>query len=132
MPYSILSNSTLLEKVGKSELYGYLCVGLPLFSRDFLMHAYGADCLAETGKVVILGRSTEVYGDAGVKKSPHAKVPKLMLCCSAPLLCCPTTPLPHCPMPDHLTHSLPLPLPHTHIPTYPYTHIPIHPYTHTT
>ena len=37
----------------------YLCVGLPMFSRDFLMHAYGADCMQEYGKVVILGKSVE-------------------------------------------------------------------------
>jgi hypothetical protein len=39
----------------------YLCVGLPVFSRDFLFNAFGADCMVEHGKVVILGKSVDAH-----------------------------------------------------------------------
>lgn len=42
-----------------SPFNSYICVGLPVFSRDLLFHAYGADCMQEYGKVVILGNSVE-------------------------------------------------------------------------
>lgn len=41
-------------------------MGLPMFSRDFLMHAYAGDCMQEHGKVVILGHSIEEYPDKPV------------------------------------------------------------------
>jgi len=60
------TKSVMVDKIGKAELYGYLRVGLPVFSRDFLMHAYGADCLMEEGKIVLLGKSTEEYKEKDV------------------------------------------------------------------
>lgn len=35
----------------------YICVGLPFFSRDFLMNAYAVDVVQEHNKVLILGES---------------------------------------------------------------------------
>lgn len=43
------------------HLHRYLSLGLPVFSRDFLFHAFGADCMQEHGKVVILGKSVESH-----------------------------------------------------------------------
>lgn len=53
------NESKLIEKVGKAELFPYFCVGVTGFSRDVLMNCYGADCLFEKGKLVILGKSVD-------------------------------------------------------------------------
>lgn len=45
-------------------------MGLPFFSRDILIHAFGADCMEEHGKVVILGKSAENYTDKEVPWKP--------------------------------------------------------------
>lgn len=42
-------------------MHRYICVGLPVFSRDLLFHAFGADCMHEHGKVVILGKSVDAH-----------------------------------------------------------------------
>ncbi len=38
--------------------FRYMNIGLPMMSRDFLLRAYGADCLASHGKIIILGGFT--------------------------------------------------------------------------
>eukprot|EP01032_Pedospumella_encystans_P032587 gene32587-36793_t len=63
------TSSVMVDKIGNAELFGYLCVGLPMFSRDFLMHAYAGDCMQEYGKVVILGHSVEKHPDESKEKS---------------------------------------------------------------
>jgi hypothetical protein len=57
MPFCM--ESKLVKKVGRAELYPYLNVGLPPVTRDFLLKAYGADCLKETGKIAIIARSID-------------------------------------------------------------------------
>lgn len=53
--------SVTVEKVGKAELFPYLNLGVPGLSRDFLMRVYGADCLVEKSKMIIIGRSIDGY-----------------------------------------------------------------------
>lgn len=53
--------SQTIEKIGKAELFPYINIGIPGLSRDFLMRVYGADCLVERGKLIILGKSIETY-----------------------------------------------------------------------
>lgn len=48
-----MCRSKLVKKVGRAELYPYMQVGLQLMSRDFLLKAFGADCLIETGKSLV-------------------------------------------------------------------------------
>jgi hypothetical protein len=51
--------SRLVEKLGKAELFMYLCVSPLFLSRDTCLHAYGADCLYETGQIILIGRSID-------------------------------------------------------------------------
>lgn len=53
--------SILIDKVGKAEMYPYLNIGITGLSRDFMMKVYGADCLIEKGKMVIVGKSIDSY-----------------------------------------------------------------------
>lgn len=53
--------SITVDKIGKAELIPYINIGIPGMSRDFALNAYGADCLIENGKILILGKSIEEY-----------------------------------------------------------------------
>lgn len=50
-------DSLIIEKIGQAELVAYLFLGIVPMTRDTLIKAYGADCLTEHNKVVILGHS---------------------------------------------------------------------------
>lgn len=54
--------SRLVEKLGNAELIMYLCVSPLLLSRDTCLHAYGADCLYESGQIILIGRSIDHMG----------------------------------------------------------------------
>lgn len=60
------SNSKTIEKLSPSELIAYICLSVPPIARDTLLRAYGADCLQEHGKVVVIGRSIDNWKDADV------------------------------------------------------------------
>jgi hypothetical protein len=49
-----------------------------VFSRDLLVHAFGADCMHEHGKVVILGKSIESYEAKEVPWKPTGWLHKRM------------------------------------------------------
>ena len=53
------SDSKTIEKLQPAELIAYLCWSVPPISRDCLLRAYGADCLHEEGKVVLIGSSID-------------------------------------------------------------------------
>ena len=55
MPFC--NDSALLEKFGPAELVMYLSISALFLSRDTCMHAWGADCLHETGLILLFGRS---------------------------------------------------------------------------
>lgn len=59
-------NSVLIHKPGKADVVGYVHISVPPMSRDFIIQAYGADCLLEHGKIIILGRSIDQY-EGGVE-----------------------------------------------------------------
>jgi hypothetical protein len=50
-----------VAKLGRAELLPYLTIGLPGFNRDFALIAYGADCMIERGKFLIIGKPVESY-----------------------------------------------------------------------
>jgi hypothetical protein len=73
--------SSLVEKKGYAELAVYVSMYFPILppiSRDVLIHAYGADCLHEHGKILILGKSTEEWPGKEIPFKPtgwlHDKV----------------------------------------------------------
>ena len=51
------NDSALLEKLGPAELLMYLSVSPLFLSRDTCMHTWGADCLNETGQILLFGHS---------------------------------------------------------------------------
>ncbi len=51
------NDSALLEKLGPAELLMYLSVSPLFLSRDTCMHTWGADCLQETGQILLFGHS---------------------------------------------------------------------------
>jgi hypothetical protein len=53
------NESALIEKLGHAELLMYVCVSPLLLSRDTCLHAYGADCLFEHDKIILIGRSVD-------------------------------------------------------------------------
>lgn len=65
--------SITVDKLGKAELVPYLCFGVPGFNRDMAMLAYGADCLLENSKILILGRSIDEH-PTGEKELPFKAV----------------------------------------------------------
>jgi len=61
------NDSKLITKFSKAEVVAYLGLGLTLpipISRDTLIHAWGADCLDEKGKIVIIGKSVNSVEEA--------------------------------------------------------------------
>lgn len=61
------NDSKLITKFSKAEVVAYLGLGLTLpfpISRDTLIHAWGADCLDEKGKIVIIGKSVDSVEEA--------------------------------------------------------------------
>eukprot|EP01031_Cornospumella_fuschlensis_P025323 gene25323-30578_t len=76
----------LIEKLGIAELIPYIYIYMPPLGRDFIMHAYGADCLESHSKLLILGKSvdtppttnhTPVAQHTPGKYSHHYKPPSL-------------------------------------------------------
>ncbi len=66
------SDSHLVEKLGHAELFLYLCVS-PLFvSRDTCLHAYGADCLYESGQIILIGRSIDHVDEVSRGDTPES------------------------------------------------------------
>lgn len=59
MPF--VKHSKTVDKVSHGDIVAYAAVSLPLISRDVLLHMYCADCLQESGKVVILGKSIKTW-----------------------------------------------------------------------
>ena len=58
--------SALLEKLGPADLLMYLSVNVLFLSRDTCMHTWGADCLQETGQILLFGYSVNhTEGDGG-------------------------------------------------------------------
>jgi hypothetical protein len=51
--------SSCIEKIGPSEIVAYLSVNLPPITRDALLRAYGVDCMAEEGKILLIGGSID-------------------------------------------------------------------------
>lgn len=54
-------DSLAVDRIGRAELYPYICVNVPPWTRDMLLHVYAADILQEANKIVILGNSVEDY-----------------------------------------------------------------------
>ena len=50
-------NSKTITKLGPAELVGYLQTYIPPLGRDVVLRAYGADCLQEYNKLVLIGAS---------------------------------------------------------------------------
>lgn len=50
-----------IDKVGVAELVPYLNISIPPLGRDMVLQAYGADCLLEHGKLLIIGKSIDDY-----------------------------------------------------------------------
>lgn len=65
--------SITVDKIGKAELVPYLCFGIPGLTRDMAMLAYGADCLFENSKILILGRSIDEH-PTGEKELPFKAI----------------------------------------------------------
>ena len=60
------NESSLLEKFGPAELLMYLSMNVFFLSRDTCMHTWGADCLHETGRILLFGHSVDhKLGDRG-------------------------------------------------------------------
>eukprot|EP01039_Chlorochromonas_danica_P001567 gene1567-1712_t len=55
-----------VDKVGIAELIPYVYICVPPLGRDFVMNAYGADCLTEHGKLLIIGKSIDNYPEKEV------------------------------------------------------------------
>lgn len=58
------NNSKLVHKADKADLIGYVDIFIPPLSRDFLIEAYGADCMMETSQIIIIGKSIDKYDGA--------------------------------------------------------------------
>jgi hypothetical protein len=53
-------DSVLLEKLAPAELLLYISVNVPMtLTRDTCLHTYGADCLYENGKILLIGNSVD-------------------------------------------------------------------------
>eukprot|EP01034_Spumella_vulgaris_P034195 gene34196-42163_t len=64
----LCSASKTVEKISVADIVAYMNIGLPMLSRDVLLRAYGADCLASHGKILILGQS--IPSHAGPEPCP--------------------------------------------------------------
>ncbi|GMI34916.1 hypothetical protein TrCOL_g13875 [Triparma columacea] len=61
-----------LLQVTKIELVSWFVISVPLFglSRDAVFHAFGCDCMADSGSVLIVASSVDSYPGADVPKEP--------------------------------------------------------------
>ena len=57
MPFC--SKSTLVAKMGRTEVAAYLKISAPFMSRDTTLRAYGQDALNEHGVIIIHGKSVD-------------------------------------------------------------------------
>ena len=62
----------LLPSPSSLELVSWFVISVPLFglSRDAVFHAFGCDCMSDSGSVLIVASSVDSYPGADVPKEP--------------------------------------------------------------
>lgn len=71
--------SKKLLQVTKIELVSWFIISVPIFglSRDAVFHAYGCDCMEESGSVIICAESVEEFEGVDIPEEPKVRIEQI-------------------------------------------------------
>lgn len=62
------SDSRTVDKIGYADVIAYIQIWIPPLGRDSVLYAYAADCLKESNKIIISGKSIDAWEGAPLRQ----------------------------------------------------------------